>query len=99
MALGPYPAQNPEPRPLPDVTALIGNGHTHTTDPLARRVTIYVHAPAEGPERARPTLNGAPIRGSATGPYVIEAPAGFTVPALTIATRSGLNDVVIIEEF
>lgn len=92
-AFGPYPASNPEPRPMPVVTALVGNGQAHNTSPLARKVTIYVHAPTEGAERARPTVNGTPVRGSATGPYTIEAPPGFTVPVLSVATRSGNNDV------
>jgi hypothetical protein len=100
MALGPYPAENPEPRPDPIVVALIGNGLTHDTSPVARKVSIYVHAPIEGAERARPTVNGAAIRGANSGtPYVFEAPAGFTVPVLVIATRAGSNDIVIVEEF
>lgn len=100
MALGPYPATQAEARPAPIVVALIGNGLTHVTSPLARKVSIYVHAPLEGAERARPTVNGSSIRGaSGAAPYVFEAPAGFTVPVLTVETKAGSNDLVIIEEF
>ena len=100
MALGPYPADQAEPRPAPVVVALIGNNLTHSTNPLARKVSIYVHSPIEGAERARPTVNGAAIRGANSGtPYIFEAPAGFTVPVLTVATRAGSNDIVIVEEF
>jgi len=100
MALGPYPAEQAEPRPAPVVVALIGNNLTHGTSPLARKVSIYVHSPIEGAERARPTVNGAPVRGANGGtPYIFESPDGFTVPTIEIATRAGNNDLVIVEEF
>jgi hypothetical protein len=99
MAFGPYPADVPEARPVAVVTALQGNTLTHTTDPLARKVTVHVHAPEGGPDRARPLINGSPVRGSSTGPYVFEAPPGWTVPPVRVDTRAGNNDIVVVEEF
>lgn len=75
-------------------TSLNGNGASHVTDSRARRVIIQVVAPTGGPIRARPTVNGTPIVGGA-GPFVYDCP-GHT---LTIETRAGNNDVVIVEEF
>jgi len=79
-------------------TALVKNGEAHVTDPLAVKVVIYIHEPKGGPERARPTINGTPIRGGG-GPYEIVAQPGYNVAPITIKTRAGNNDVVIVEEF
>jgi len=88
------------PRPAPVTTALVGNNVTHSTSAEARKVTVYVHSPDGGPERARPTLDGTPIRGGyGSGKYVIEAPDGWTCESMTVKTRAGNNDVVIVEEF
>lgn len=92
-----HPASQPDPRPDNVVTPLIGNGKSHTTDPLARRVMVYVHAPEGGPQRARPTVNGGAVRGP--GEYVFDSPDGFTVPSMVVTTNAGNNDVVIVEEF
>lgn len=91
------PGSGGNPRPSPIATPLHGNKKTHTTDPAARKVTVYVHEPQGGPDRGRPTLDGAAIRG--TTPYIFEAPDGTTLAAMTIATRAGNNDLVIVEEF
>jgi len=90
-------ADAPAPREASAWTALAGNNLTHVTDDLAVKITVYVHEPQGGPERARPTINDAPIRGGA--PYIVEAPRGYNVAPLTIKTRAGNNDIVIVEEF
>lgn len=90
----------PNSRPPIVVTALEGNDQSYTTSDLAIRVTIHVHAPVGGALRARPTVNGEPIRGSeGAGVYVCVAPDGWTLAPLTITTEAGSNDVVIVEEF
>jgi hypothetical protein len=99
MTLGPYPAENPEPRPPVAVTALVGNNQNHTTSGLARKVAVYVHAPTSGPVSGRPTINGSTVRGSEAGRYEFVAPDGFTISPMTVATKAGNNDVVIVEEF
>lgn len=77
----------------PLTTPLKGDGLVHVTEPQASRVTVIVVAPGtESTPRARPTINGAPV---AAGTYPYEAPG---VP-IVVKTRSGINDVVIIEEW
>lgn len=77
----------------PKTTPLKGDNLTHTTEHQAARVTVTVIAPdTESTPRARPTINGAPV---AAGSYVYEAPG---VP-IVVRTRSGINDVVVIEEW
>lgn len=76
----------------PVVTSLAGNNTTHSTNGDASVVTVHVLAPAGGPVRARPTINGAPI--SAGQPIILSRPG-----VVTVTTRAGNNDVVIVEEF
>lgn len=90
-------ADVPAPRDPVAWTALHGNKKSHTTDPLAIKVTIYVHEPQGGPDRARPTVDGSPIRGGA--PYIVAAPQGYNVAPMLIETQAGNNDLVIVEEF
>ena len=93
----------PAPTPNPIITALSGSQQTRTTDAFAIRVSVYVLAPALGSKTARPvikTTSGTTevAGGSGTVPYVFTAPPGYTVPALTVITMAGDNEVVIVEE-
>ena len=90
-------ADDPAPHPPTIWTPLSGNGKSHTTSPLAVKVTIVVHTLTGGPERARPTVNGAPVRGDAR--HVIESQSGYNVAPITVETNAGNNDLVILEEF
>ena len=79
----------------PVVTALQGNGLTHSTDANAKRVTVTVVAPVGGNSAGRPTIDGKRISGSAGGGnFVFQAPG-----VMVIATHAGNNDLVIVEEF
>ena len=78
----------------PITISLAGNGLSHATNPSARRVTVQVIAPSGGPTRARPTVDGVPVAGGA-GSFVYDKPGHV----LTIETKAGNNDVVILEEF
>ena len=77
----------------PRTTSLKDDAKTYVTDASCRRVQVVVMSPHTGSAvRARPTINGTPV---AAGTYTYESPGH----PLVVTTRSGINDLVVVEEW